>query len=60
MSTKQKILYLITLPEAGGAQTYVLDLAISLKDEFDITVASSGRNTDWLAYKTKRSWNPLA
>jgi glycosyltransferase involved in cell wall biosynthesis len=58
----KKILYLITLPEAGGAQTYVLDLAVALKDEFDITVASSGRNTDWLAVKLKDakiSWYPL-
>ncbi len=49
----QKILYLITLPEAGGAQAYVLDLATHLKDEFDITVASGGLNTDWLPLKLK-------
>ncbi len=53
MSTKNKILYLITLPEAGGAQAYVLDLATHLKDELDISVASGGINTDWLPLKLK-------
>jgi glycosyltransferase involved in cell wall biosynthesis len=36
---KQKILYLITQSEEGGAQRYVFDLAKSLKDEFEIAVA---------------------
>lgn len=58
----KKILYLITLPEAGGAQTYVLDLAVALKNDFDITVASSGKNTDWLPVKltsAQITWYPL-
>jgi len=37
---KPKLLYVITQPEWGGAQRYVFDLATSLKDEFDITVAT--------------------
>lgn len=56
--TKKKILYLITLPEAGGAQAYVLDLATHLKNEFDITVASGGINTDWLPVKLKDAGIP--
>lgn len=36
---KNKILYLITQTELGGAQTYVYDLAHRLKNEFEITVA---------------------
>lgn len=54
----QKILYLITLSEAGGAQAYVLDLATHLKDEFAITVASGGLNTDWLPIKLKNTQIP--
>ncbi len=42
---KPKLLYVITQPEWGGAQRYVFDLATSLKDEFDITVAT-GRIED--------------
>lgn len=37
---KPKLLYIITQPEWGGAQRYIFDLAISLNDEFDITVAT--------------------
>jgi len=37
---KKRLLYIITQPEWGGAQRYVFDLATSLKDEFDITVAT--------------------
>ena len=37
---KKKILYIITQPEWGGAQRYVFDLATSLKNDFDITVAT--------------------
>jgi glycosyltransferase involved in cell wall biosynthesis len=37
--TKQKLLYLITQGEYGGAQHYVLDLAKSFKGEYDVTVA---------------------
>lgn len=54
----QKILYLITLPEAGGAQAYVLDLATHLQNEFDISVASGGINTDWLPLKLKDAGIP--
>lgn len=36
------ILYLITQSEFGGAQKYVLDLALGLKDEFNIYVGMGG------------------
>jgi glycosyltransferase involved in cell wall biosynthesis len=36
---KPKLLYLITQGHWGGAQKYVFDLATSLADDFDITVA---------------------
>ena len=36
---KQKLLYIITQGEWGGAQRHVFDLATNLADEFDITVA---------------------
>jgi glycosyltransferase involved in cell wall biosynthesis len=36
----KKILYIITQSEFGGAQRYVFDLATSLNDEFEITVAA--------------------
>lgn len=42
---KPKLLYVITQAEWGGAQRYVFDLATSLKEEFDITVAT-GRVED--------------
>lgn len=38
-SNKQKILYVITQGAWGGAQRYIFDLATSLKDTYDITVA---------------------
>jgi len=37
---KPRLLYLITQPEWGGAQRYVFDLATSLKDNYEITVAT--------------------
>ncbi|MEK9183289.1 MAG: glycosyltransferase family 4 protein [Patescibacteria group bacterium] len=37
---KQKILYIVTQAEWGGAQKYVFDLATNLTDEFDVTVAA--------------------
>jgi len=37
---KPRLLYIITQPEWGGAQHYIFDLATSLNDEFDITVAT--------------------
>ncbi|MBU4455477.1 hypothetical protein KJ586_03130 [Patescibacteria group bacterium] len=36
---KKTILYLITQSELGGAQRYVFDLAINLKQEFNVAVA---------------------
>lgn len=35
----QKLLYIVTLPDWGGAQRYIFDLANALNNEFDITVA---------------------
>ncbi|OGG87179.1 hypothetical protein A3B87_03085 [Candidatus Kuenenbacteria bacterium RIFCSPHIGHO2_02_FULL_39_13] len=43
MSKKQKILYLATLAEWGGAQTYIFDLATSLRNKYDILVALGGK-----------------
>jgi glycosyltransferase involved in cell wall biosynthesis len=37
-----RILLLVTLAEAGGAQTYVATLTSSLIDRFDVTVAAHG------------------
>ncbi|MCB9819458.1 glycosyltransferase family 4 protein [Candidatus Nomurabacteria bacterium] len=43
---KQKILFLITKSNFGGAQRYVYDLAIGLpKNEFEVKVASGGTGT---------------
>ncbi|MDD5290738.1 MAG: glycosyltransferase family 4 protein [Patescibacteria group bacterium] len=45
---KKTILYLITQSELGGAQRYSLDLALALKNEFNVIVASgeeNGKNT---------------
>lgn len=40
---RQKILYLITKSNWGGAQRYVFDLAINVpKDQFDVVVAAGG------------------
>ena len=39
MDTKQKILYVITQGEWGGAERYVFDLATNLEANFDVTVA---------------------
>jgi len=36
---RKKILYLVTQSELGGAQRYVFDLAINLKENFDIAIA---------------------
>ncbi len=62
MNSKPKLLYLVTLSESGGAQTYVLNLTTSLKGDFDITVASGGKSEDWLPTKLKNdniSWVEL-
>ena len=37
---KARILYLITRAERGGAQMHLLDLAMGMRDEFDIHVAT--------------------
>ncbi len=43
---KQKILFLITKSNWGGAQRYVYDLAVGLpKDEFEVVVATGGNGT---------------
>ena len=36
----KKILYIVTIPDWGGAQHYIFNLSYNLKDEFAITVAS--------------------
>lgn len=38
-SNNQKILYIITQSQWGGAQRYVFDLAVGFKDEFEVAVA---------------------
>ena len=40
--SKKKILYIVTKSNFGGAQRYVFDLAASLKEGFEIVVASGG------------------
>lgn len=47
-SSQLKILYLITLGEQGGAQKYVLDLAVGLKDKHQIALASGGHPNNYL------------
>ena len=42
MSHKPRLLILITLAEAGGAQTAVSSLLPGLTGEFDVTVAAHG------------------
>jgi glycosyltransferase involved in cell wall biosynthesis len=44
---RPRVLVLITLPEIGGAQTYVASLLPGLAQEFDVAVAAHG--TGWLA-----------
>jgi len=40
---KQKILFIITQSEMGGAQRFVLDMATSLsKDKYDVTISAGG------------------
>lgn len=43
---KKKILYLITQSELGGAQKYVFDLAVGLRDEFDCFVGYGEQGDD--------------
>ena len=39
MKKRKKILYLITQSELGGAQKYVMDLAINLEPDFEPIIA---------------------
>jgi glycosyltransferase involved in cell wall biosynthesis len=39
-SGKPRILYLVTRAERGGAQTHVLDLACSMRSDFEVSVAT--------------------
>ena len=39
---RTRLLLIITLAEAGGAQTYVAQLAGGLADRFELTVAAHG------------------
>jgi glycosyltransferase involved in cell wall biosynthesis len=43
VSSRPRILLVVTLPETGGAQRYVGTLASTLADHFDVVVAASGR-----------------
>jgi len=49
MQKKQKILYLVTLAEWGGAQTYIFDLATSFQDKYEVRVALGGKQNGELA-----------
>jgi glycosyltransferase involved in cell wall biosynthesis len=40
---RPKILYIITRAERGGAQNHVLDLACSMRDQFEVAVATGER-----------------
>ena len=40
--TRPRLLYVVTLAEVGGAQTYVRDLLAATREEFDVSVASHG------------------
>lgn len=52
---KKKILFIVTLSERGGAQTYVFDLASNLdKDKYEILVASGGGTPNWLSSKLEK------
>jgi glycosyltransferase involved in cell wall biosynthesis len=42
VSSRPKLLLLVTLSETGGAQTYVASLLPGLVDTFEVTVAASG------------------
>jgi glycosyltransferase involved in cell wall biosynthesis len=39
---KPRLLYVVTLAEVGGAQSYVRDLMSAMQDEFDVAVAAHG------------------
>jgi glycosyltransferase involved in cell wall biosynthesis len=39
---RPRLLYVVTLAEVGGAQSYVRDLLTAAKEEYDVTVAAHG------------------
>lgn len=39
---RSRLLYVVTLAEVGGAQSYVRDLLPAVREEFDVTVAARG------------------
>jgi glycosyltransferase involved in cell wall biosynthesis len=41
-SRRPRLLYVVTLAEVGGAQSYVRDLLAAAKEEYDVTVAAHG------------------
>ena len=41
-ASRPRLLYLVTLAEVGGAQSYVRDLLAAAEQEFDVTVAAYG------------------
>lgn len=47
MPAKQKILFVITQGEWGGAQRYVFDLVTALARQFEIMIAVGGPKTDY-------------
>lgn len=49
---KQKVLYIITKSDVGGAQKYVADLANSLdKNQFEAKILYGGKDLKWLSNK---------
>lgn len=47
MTGQNRLLYIITNGEFGGAQTHVFDLAYSLQDRYDISVAMGVKGDLW-------------
>ena len=57
MENKQKIIYLITKSEWGGAQKYIFNLATNLdKDKYDVLVLA-GEGNDELFNRLKEIFN---
>lgn len=42
LASKPRLLYVVTLAEVGGAQSYVRDLLPAVRDRYDVTVAAYG------------------
>ena len=56
MEQGEKILYLITQSELGGAQRYIFDLASNLKEELDVSIAFGEQGDEGvLAEKLKQN-----